>query len=72
MKVSDYRFGQGWHDLYELSLDANPLMILLNATFINNNKDTIIWGDNLNGLYSIAYGYFSIWDRLEKPILAKA
>ena len=72
MKVSYYRSGNGWHDLFLLSLDLNPLMILLNATFINNNRDTIIWGDTLNGIYSISYGYFSIWDRMEKPIWTKA
>ena len=35
-------------------------MIILNATFINNNSDIIIWGDNLNRQYSVAFGYFSL------------
>lgn len=47
-------------------------MIILNATFINNNMDIIIWGDNLNGKYSFSSIYFSLWDSLEKPIWAQA
>ena len=47
-------------------------MISLNAMIINNKRDVIIWGDNSNGKYSIASGYLSLWDRMEKPIWAKA
>ena len=70
LKFSDYRSGNGWLILSVLSLDLIPLMILLKA--INNSRDTLIWGDSSSGLYSIASGYFSIWERMEKPIWANA
>ena len=55
-----------------ISLDLNPLMISLNAIIINNKRVEVIWGDNLNGQYFVTSGYFSLWDRMEKPIWAKA
>ena len=55
-----------------ISQDLKSLMMSLNAMVINNKRDEVIWGDNLNGQYSITSGYFSLWDRMQKPIWAKA
>ena len=47
-------------------------MIILNATILNNKRDELIWEDNTNGSYSVAFGYFRLWNILEEPIWAKA
>ena len=70
--VSDYRNGSEWHNLAELSQDLLPLMSSLNTTLINQNSDTLIWGETLEGFYSVATSYLSLVGRVEKPIWAKA
>lgn len=50
-----------------ISLELNSLMISLNAIVINNKGDEVIRGGNSNDHYSIASGYFSLWDRTKKP-----
>lgn len=55
-----------------LSLELIPLIIMLNATPISTNRDSVIWSDNPNGFFSIASGYFSIWDSSNKPPWANA
>lgn len=47
-------------------------MISLNVIVINNKGDEVIWGGNSYGHYSIASRHFYLWDRMEKPIWAKA
>ena len=42
-------------------------MTMLNSMVLSNRKDEVIWGDNLDGLYSIALGYNSLWSLKEKP-----
>ena len=68
--VNDYKSRGGWHDLVELSQDLAPLMSSLNAT-INQNNNTLIWGDTSDGVYSAATGYLSLVGRMKKPIWAK-
>ncbi len=72
LNASDYRTGNGCHDLSMISPYLKSLMISLNAILLNNKRDEVMWGDNLNGQYSVASGYFLLWDRMEKPIWAKA
>ena len=47
-------------------------MMILNAMILNNKRDELIWEDNTNGSYSVASGYFWLWNILEKPIWDKA
>ena len=72
LKVCDYRNGGEWHNLVEISQDLLPLMTSLNATFTNLDRDTLIWGETKDALYSIAIGYLSLLGRVESPLWAKA
>ena len=47
-------------------------MTKLNSMILNNKRDELIWGNNSNGIYYMALGYLSLWNRLEKPTWAKA
>lgn len=47
-------------------------MIILNAMILNNKRDELVWGGNTNGLYTVYFGYFLLWNKMEKPIWAKA
>ena len=71
-KVINYRIGQEWRDLTLISGDIKPIMTMLNSMVLSNRKDEVIWGDNLDGLYSIASGYNSLWSLKEKPPWASA
>ena len=72
LMVRNYRNGNEWHNLADLSQDLKPLMSSLNAIFINQNGDSLVWGDSSGGLYSVASGYLSLVSKEEKPIWAKA
>ena len=72
MLVRNYRNGNEWHNLVDLSQDLEPLMASLYATNINRIGDALVWGDSSGGQYTIALGYLSLVGTGEKPIWAKA
>ena len=71
-KVINYRIGKEWRDLTLISGDLSLVMTMLNSMVLSKRKDEIIWGDNPNGLYSVASGYNSLWNLKEKPPWADA
>ena len=58
--MSDYRIHNKWIDLFEISKDLKPLMDLVKHIPLFHNKDAIVWGETVNGLYSVASGYESL------------
>ena len=59
-KVINYRVGKDWRDLTLISRDLAPIITMLNSIVLSERKDEIIWGDNPNGLYSVASSYNSL------------
>ena len=66
--VRNYRNGNEWHNLAELSQDLKPLMSSLNAININQKYGSLVWGDSSGGLYNVASGYLSLVGIEEKPL----
>ena len=58
--MSDYRIHNKWIDLAKVSKDLKLLMELVRHIPLSHNKDVIIWGETVNGLYSVASGYESL------------
>ena len=55
--MSDYRFHNRCIDLYEVSEVLKPLMDLVRHIPLSHEQDAIVWGEIMNGLYSVASNY---------------
>ena len=55
--MSNYRTNNGWIDLVEVFKELKPLMDMVRHIPLSHNKDSIVWGETTNGIYTVASGY---------------